>query len=252
MVRNGSTGPAVFMLALALGFAVRASPPPDIHELTRKFDDLYRSSSAIGRIELIAKTETQTRHLRMRLWSKGKDKALIVIDEPPREAGTTTLKVDHNLWNYLPKISRTIRIPPSMMLSSWMGTDFTNDDLVKESSFENDFDTKLTGRSADPAGWLVTMTVKPGIVGRWQKIEWVASDDKLLPLRARYYDRKGRLARTLLFTEVKKMGGKEIPTKLTLKSEDQPGHETEFSYLDMKFDSPVPDNLFSLSELERH
>jgi outer membrane lipoprotein-sorting protein len=186
----------------------------------------------------------------MRVWSKGKDKSLIIIDEPAREAGTATLKVGNNLWNYLPKISRTMRIPPSMMLSSWMGTDFTNDDLVKDTSYERDFDTRIAGRSNDPNGWKGVMEVKPGVVGRWQKIEWVVNEEGTLPVVAQYYDRKGRLARTMRFTDVKMMGGRKIPTRVLLETVDQPGHLTELRYLDMKFDVKLPDSLFSLSQLE--
>ncbi len=227
-----------------------AADMPKVEDVIRNLDDLYRTSASTGHVELIAKTETQTRHLKMRVWSKGKDKSLIIIDEPAREAGMATLKVGNNLWNYLPKISRTIRTPQSMMLSSWMGTDFTNDDLVKDTSYERDFDTKIVGRSNDPNGWTGVMEVKPGVVGRWQKIEWVVNEEGTLPVVARYYDRKGRLARTMRFTDVKMMGGRKIPTRMQLETVDQPGHLTELRYLDMKFDVEIPDNLFSLSQLE--
>jgi outer membrane lipoprotein-sorting protein len=228
-----------------------AAEKPTVKQLVHLMDDLYRSSGSSGHLELTAKTETQDRHLKMRIWTKGQDKALIVIDEPAREAGTATLKVGNNLWNYLPKISRTIRIPPSMMLSPWMGTDFTNDDLVKDTSYANDFTTKITGRSQDPHGWLAVMEVKPGVVGRWQKIEWVVNDEGTLPLLGRYYDRKGRLARVMKFDEVKELGGRAIPTHLSLESVDQPGHQTDIRYLDMQFNLNLPDSVFSLSQLER-
>jgi outer membrane lipoprotein-sorting protein len=235
----------VLLMANAL-----AADMPRVEDVIHNLDDLYRTSASTGHVELIAKTETQTRHLKMRVWSKGKDKSLIIIDEPAREAGTATLKVGNNLWNYLPKISRTMRIPPSMMLSSWMGTDFTNDDLVKDTSYERDFDTRIAGRSNDPNGWKGVMEVKPGVVGRWQKIEWVVNDEGTLPVVAHYYDRKGRLARTMRFTDVKMMGGRKIPTRVLLETVDQPGHLTELRYLDMKFDVKLPDSLFSLSQLE--
>jgi outer membrane lipoprotein-sorting protein len=225
---------------------------PSVQAIVQKLDDLYRSSSSIGHIEPLSKTETQTRHLKMRMWSKGiRDKTLIIIDEPAREAGTATLKVGQNLWNYLPKISRTIRIPPSMMLSSWMGTDFTNDDLVKDTSYQDDFTASAPVPSETPPGWTVTMTVKPGIVGRWAKIEWTVSDGKWLPVEAKFYDRKGRLARTIKYSDIKELGGRELPTRMTLDSVDQPGHQTEIHFLDMKFNANVPDSRFSLSELER-
>lgn len=246
---------AVFLLCLLIPVlrAVNAVPAemPKVEDVVRRLDDLYRTSASTGHVELIARTETQTRHLKMRVWSKGKDKSLIIIDEPAREAGTATLKVGNNLWNYLPKISRTIRIPPSMMLSSWMGTDFTNDDLVKDTSYERDFDTRIVGRSADPKGWTGVMDVRPGVVGRWQKIEWVMNEEATLPVLARFYDRRGRLARTMRFTDVKVMGGRRIPTRVLLETVDQPGHQTELRYLEMKFDVKLPDSLFSLSQLER-
>lgn len=231
--------------------AATTQQPPSYKEVSRTLDELYRSSSSTGRMELISKTSTQTRTLKMRVWSKGKNKTLIVIDDPPREAGIATLKVDNNIWNYLPKISRTIRIPPSMMLSSWMGTDFTNDDLVKESQYEDEFDVAPGLESKEPPGWLYVMTVKPGIIGRWQKIDWVVRKDNLLPVQAKYYDRKGRLARIMYFSDVKLLGGKTIPTKLVLQPVDEPDRRTEIRYLDMTFDAKVPDSKFSLSELER-
>jgi hypothetical protein len=98
-----------------------------------------------------------------------------------------------NLWNWLPRIARTIRVPPSMMLASWMGTDFTNDDLVKESSLRKDFEPKVEQRSDDPPGWWIGLTVKPGVVGRWARIELLVGDDDL---PERHFD-LGRLARAL-------------------------------------------------------
>jgi hypothetical protein len=98
--------------------------PPDVEALLARLDDLYRSKSSIARIDIQVTTPRSTRSLRLKAWTRGEDEALIVIEAPPRDEGTTTLRVGPNLWNYLPRIARTIRIPPSMMLGSWMGTDF--------------------------------------------------------------------------------------------------------------------------------
>ena len=242
---------ATLLISLCTISLARAANPPSASAISAMFDELFRSSSSTGKMELISKTETQSRHLKMRIWTKNKNKALIIIDEPAKEAGITTLKVDQNLWNYLPKIARTIRVPPSMMLSPWMGTDFTNDDLVKDSSYEHDFNISFESRSTQPQGWSYLLKVKPDIVGRWEKIEIIVDDEGKLPLLARYFDRKGRLARTMTFEEPKKFGDRTIPTRLILNSVDQPGHKTEIHYLEMKFDSPISDSRFSLSELER-
>jgi outer membrane lipoprotein-sorting protein len=186
----------------------------------------------------------------MRFWAEGEDKALMVIDAPPRDAGTATLKVDNNLWNYLPKISRTIRVPPSLMMGSWMGSDLTNDDIVRGSSYRDDYDAKSVVWSEDPPGWKVAMVAKPDVVGLWNAVEIVFDAKSHLPVRARFYDRKDRLSRTMLFDEVKTLGGRRVPTRLVITPEREEGRSTVFRYLDATFDAHIPEDTFSLSHLE--
>ncbi|HEY7728048.1 MAG TPA: outer membrane lipoprotein-sorting protein [Candidatus Eisenbacteria bacterium] len=237
----------------APGFALPAyadAAPPDVDALLAFLDDLYRSKSSTATMEIQAVSPRTARSLRLRAWTRGMDDALILIEEPPREAGTATLRVGKNLWNYLPRIARTVRIPASMMLGSWMGTDFTNDDLVKESSLRLDYTATIGGRSESPSGWWLTLEVKPGVVGRWSRIDLLVGDDRL-PVEERHYDRKGRLARVMRFDEVKTMGGRRIPTHLVLTPTDEPGRKTELRYLAIAFDVKLPDDTFSLSRLER-
>ena len=224
---------------------------PDVDRLLRSYDDLYDSTGTIARVEISIVTPKKTRTLRLRLWGKGEDKALIVIDAPPRDAGTATLKVDRNLWNYLPKISRTIRVPPSMMMGSWMGSDLTNDDLVRDSSYEDDYESEVVGRSEDPPGWKVRMNARPDAVGLWNTVEMVFSYDDWLPVMAQFFDRKDRLSRTMRFEDVKVLGGRRIPTLISIVPEREEGRRTEFRYLDVQFDVKLSDDMFSLSRLER-
>ena len=246
---------ALLCLWLAPAAAAEPPAPPTVDEIVKKLDDLYRSKSSIARMDITVAGPRTSRTMRVKAWTRGQDHALLVIEAPPREAGIATLRVGDNLWNYLPKVSRTIRVPASMMLGSWMGTDFTNDDLVRESSYEKDFTTRLDGRSESPPGWKLTLEARPGIVGRWAKIELVV-DDALLPLVERFFDRKGRLARTMTFDDVKPMPpgpkGRNIPTRMTLTPTDLEGQKTEMRYLDVQFDVDVPDDTFSLSRLEQN
>jgi outer membrane lipoprotein-sorting protein len=223
----------------------------DLEAVVRHFEDLYRSDSSISTVELTVVRPRRTRTMTMKVWTRGRDKALIVIEEPVREAGTATLKVDANLWNYLPRIKRTIRIPPSMMLASWMGTDFTNDDLVRESSYIDDYEYRLAGPSDEPVGWVVRFDAKPDLVGLWSRIELVLSQDGTIPLQARYYDRRERLSRTMRWDEVREFDGRRLPARMKLQPEDEPGHRTEMRYLAIQFDVDVPESTFSLSYLER-
>ncbi len=255
---TGAAGVLSLTLLLGVGPIARTSPPParlqqpppDVAALLRHIDDLYRSRSSIARIEIQVSTPRTTRSLRLRAWSRGTEEALVVIEAPPREEGIATLRVGQNLWNYLPRIARTIRVPPSMMLGSWMGTDFTNDDLVKESSLHDDFTSRLGARSTSPAGWWIVLDVKPGVVGRWSRIELLVSDETL-PVEERHFDRRGRLARTMTFDDIRTLGGRRLPSRVTLVPADAEGQRTEMRYLDLQFDIRLPDDTFSLARLER-
>jgi len=245
----------------------------DLAAAVKYFEDLYRSRSSIAEMELTVTRPRRTRTLRMKAWSLGEEKALIVIETPAREKGTATLKVGDNLWNYLPKIRRTIRIPPSMMLAPWMGSDFTNDDLVHEASYSKDYEYGLVGPSEEPKGWLVRFKAKPKVVGLWKRFELVVSEEGTLPLKAIYYDRKDRASREITWDRVRIVDGKRIPTRLVLipldkvkgkgKGEEQEektgvsgeknreNYKTEIIYHDIDFDVAVPESTFSLSRLEQ-
>ena len=237
-------------ISLFSGTVESFQKPPDVEAILTHLDDLYRSKSSTSRMEIRVVSRRTTRTLRLKAWSRGEEEVLVVIEEPAREAGTATLRVGDNLWNYLPRIARTIRVPPAMMLGPWMGTDFTNDDLVKESSLHKDFVSRVERRSEDPKGWWLTLEVKPEVVGRWAKIEFLVSDD-WLPIEERHFDRKGRLARTMRFDEVKTLGGRRLPARLVLTPTDVEGQSTELRYLEIDFDVPIADDTFSLSRLEQ-
>ena len=190
VIRSWVVGLLIALGALP-GASLHAGPrPPDVNAVLAKLDDLYKSSGSIGKVEMTVVRPGSTRTLVMRVWTRGEDRALIIIDSPAREAGTATLRVGQNLWNYLPRIARTIRIPPSAMLSPWMGSDFTNDDLVQESSYREDYNARITGRSTDPPGWQLRLDAKPDTVGLWRRIDLVVSDDGWLPVVERHYDRR--------------------------------------------------------------
>ena len=250
---NRALGPFVIACLVAWMPAATArglQRPPDVDALLARLDTMYRSSSSIARIEVVVVTPRTTRSLRMKAWTRGEDESLVVIEAPSREEGTATLRVGENLWNYLPRIARTIRVPPSMMLGSWMGTDFTNDDLVKASSLRKDYTARIDHRSTSPEGWWLTLDVKPDVVGRWSRIEILVSDDTL-PIEEHHFDRKGRLARTMRFDEIKPIGGRRLPAHLTLTPADIEGQRTEMRYLDIEFDVTLPGDTFSLARLER-
>ena len=224
---------------------------PTAESLLKRFDEMYQSTGTSARIEIEITRPNKTRTMRMRTWSEGEDKALVIVDAPARDAGTATLKVGRNLWNYLPKISRTIRVPPALMMGSWMGSDLTNDDLVRESSYAEDYSATLVGPSEDPPGWLVEIKAKPGVPGLWEKVELVFSRAEQLPVLSRYYDRKGRLGRTMWMQGIEKVGDRFIATRIIIEPEREEGRRTVLTYLHVEFDVELDESLFSLGQLER-
>ncbi|HET7041001.1 MAG TPA: outer membrane lipoprotein-sorting protein, partial [Gemmatimonadales bacterium] len=187
-------------------------------EIVDHVDRLLRGASSEGRLTMRITTRQWTRSLDLRIWSLGTDYALVQVLAPEREAGTATLKAATDVWNYLPRVDRTIKIPPSLMMGSWLGSHFTNDDLVKESRMVDDYDVTLSfdGTRDSVAVWELTLVPKPDAAVVWGKVvERVRKRDQM-PLWARYYDDAGHLARTLTFDDFAVMGGRLVPARLTV------------------------------------
>ena len=225
----------------------------DPRAIIDRADRILRGDSSHGQVEMTVITKRWKRTLELEIWSEGTDKALIQILQPKKEAGTVTLKVKNDIWNYLPKIDRTIRVPSSMMMGAWMGSHFTNDDLVKGSRLIRDYDIELTfqgEREGTPVYELVLIP-RPQAPVVWGRILYRIRRADLMPLWARYYDEDGELKRILSFEEFKQMGRRVIPSVLKLVPADKPEEYTQMTYRWIEFDLPIPDRTFSLSALRR-
>ena len=132
-----------------------------------------------------------------------------------------------------------------------MGTDLTNDDIVRDASYEEDYVSELLGPSTEPPGWKVALAARPDAVGLWNRVEMIFGYDHQLPILARFFDRKDRLSRTMEFSEIKELGGRVIPTVLLVIPEREEGQYTELRYLEAEFDVEIDDGFFSLAQLER-
>jgi outer membrane lipoprotein-sorting protein len=221
-------------------------------ELSRRLDRLYRSDTSHGFMTMKVKTADYERSLKMEVWSRGMDDTLMRIISPPKEEGTSTLKKGREMWNYLPKIDKTIRIPPSMMMSSWMGSDFTNDDLMRETSWETDYEVSFA--QDPPSGQIGLVYIpKEGAPVTWSKVVGYMLADSLLPVSMEYYDEKGRKVRVMNFHDIGVLGGRTLPKRMTLTplSEDKVGNFTEVVYGEMSFDVKLDPETFSLASLRK-
>ena len=227
-----------------------AQTDPRVLEIIDEVDRLMRGESSTGRMRMEIDTENWSRSLEMSVWSLGTEYSLIRVESPPREAGTATLKVENEVWNYLPRADRTIKIPPSMMLGSWMGSHFTNDDLVKESRLIEDYDIVIShdGSRDGEDVWEFTLTPKPDAPVIWGRIEQQIRKRDRMPIWARYHDEDGSLVRTMNFSDFRVLGGRTLPTRMVMEPTD--GEErTVVIYLELEFDVGLEEDFFSLRNL---
>ena len=224
---------------------------PSMDEVIDHLDELYRSSSSHSVMTMTVVRERGTRELTMESWSRGEDDALIVIRSPAREAGTATLMTEDGLWNYAPRADRLIRIPSGLLSESWMGSHFTNDDLMRETSYDEDYDTELSwGEHEGDRRLLVTMTPKPDAPVVYTRVLFYLTPDRWTPTRQEFYD-EGELIRYMTFDRVETVDGRPIPMRMTLQPTDEPDERTVVEYEELDFDVRVDDDLFTRRGLRR-
>lgn len=243
---------------LLLGLLTFASPAnagdsDRVSRLLAEIDDLWRGQSSHAITTMQVKTEHYTRSMRMEGWSKGKEKTLIRILAPLREKGTATLKSGSNIYTYLPKTDRTIKLTSGMMMGSWMGSHLTNDDLVKEARLEEDYDAEISFEGERDGQDIIEFTLipKPDAAVVWGKLELIIDGDSHNPIVEYYFDEDMQLARTIEFSDLRQLAGRLRPAVMTVTPADKPGEFTQFVYQQLKFDIELDDQLFSLSSLKR-
>jgi outer membrane lipoprotein-sorting protein len=251
--------PRLFLLFFALWFSVSLGVCPvwgetlTASDILDKVDDLYRGTSSYGMMTMEVVTAHWKRTLSLEFWSKGKDKSLIRILAPLKEKGTATLRAGNEIWNYLPKVNRVIKLPSSMMSASWMGSHFTNDDLVKESRFTDDYDCKITFQGVRKGENVIELSCipKPDAPVVWGKVEILVQRSDYLPIVMHYYDEGLRPARTMTFSKFMKMSGRTLPAVLTLVPVDKPREKTIVVYDKITFDLSLNDEVFSIRNLQK-
>ena len=224
---------------------------PPVEVVMDYIDDLYRSESSHAVMTMTVVRERGTRELTLESWSRGDDEALIVIRSPAREAGTATLRTDAGLWNYAPRADRMIRIPSGLLADSWMGSHFTNDDVLRETSLLDDHEAVLAWANQDGRRYLeVTMIPDPDAPVVYTRLVYLLDPDVWVPRRAEYFD-QGELVRTMTFDQVQLVASKRIPMRMVLQPADEPDERTVIVYGLLQLDVPVDGDLFTRRGLRR-
>ena len=224
----------------------------DSTKIIKKVEDNLNGKTAFMKISMIVKTKRIKRKIQMNIWSEGNEKSFIQITYPKKDKGITFLKIDNQMWQYVPRIERVIKIPSSMMLQSWMGSDFSNDDLVKESSIAKDYTHILSNESNST--YEILLKPKEDATVVWGKVVMIVSKKYLLPIKVDYFDEDGTLIRELLYKKVKKIQDRFYPTywEMNPKTKEKEKHQTIVEINKAEFDKNIDKSYFNKSALKRY
>ncbi|HCR53307.1 MAG TPA: outer membrane lipoprotein-sorting protein, partial [Cytophagales bacterium] len=218
------------LVIILIGFKVDAQTA---REIMQRVDDKVRGTSNRSEMKMTIVRPDWKREVTMKGWSLGTEYSLILITGPARDKGQAFLKRDNEMWNWQPSIDRVVKLPPSMMLQSWMGSDFTNDDLVKESSVVNDYthsldqDSVIEGKKV----YKIVLTPKPDAPVVWGKVVCFIEKEDYNQLLVKYYDEDNYLVSTMILSDIREMGGRTLPTRMEMIPADNPKQKTVIEYI---------------------
>ncbi|MBD3419076.1 MAG: outer membrane lipoprotein-sorting protein [Chitinivibrionales bacterium] len=216
-------------------------------------DQKMRGTTSTSSMSMTVKRPDWQRSISMQTWSKGDSFSLVLITAPPREEGQVFLKRHTNMWNWIPRISRMVKIPPSMMSQSWMGSDFSNNDLLRESSIVTDYEHAKAG--VEPVDsfvcWKLKLTPKPQAPVVWTSVHAWIDTSLFVEVKADYFSGDRQLAETMHFSRVRSMDGRMIPTRFTLIPHDKQHHRTVMDIESIDFNVKLDDKFFSKQNARR-
>ena len=237
----------LFLLILSCPVAFSDDSSTEARKIIEDMEFLYRGVASRATLTMTVITPRHKRTLKMSSASLGQDYALFRILEPKKESGISTLKREQEMWNYFPKINRVIKVPPSMMMGSWMGSDVTNDDLLRETELIDAYDLSMKVSESD---YHITLSPKSDTVTVWAKIDYIVDRKEMLPKQQIFYDERDRKIRRMEFSEKKDFEGTLLPARISVIPINKPGYKTIVEYTSLNFDPPdVKKNMFTRRNL---
>ena len=226
---------------------------PDAKEIIKKADERMRGTSSYAQLTMEIVRPEWKRTMSLKSWSKGSDYALVYVVSPVKDKGTVSLKIGNEMWNWLPSIERSIKVSPSMMMQSWMGSDFTNDDLIRQSSIVNDYTHRIVAEEKfqNVSCYKIELIPHPDAPVVWGKIITWISKDQFNQLKAEYYDEDGALINVMTGYDLKNLDGRLLPTRWEMVPADEPGKKTVMVYNSIDFDVPLGVDFFSKQNMRR-
>ncbi|EOG1476720.1 outer membrane lipoprotein-sorting protein [Vibrio parahaemolyticus] len=235
-----------FLLFTSLSYAESA------FDIVQKSDQAMRGKSSYSEATMEIVRPEWTRSMTMKSWTKGTELSLVLVTAPAKDKGSASLKRHREMWNWVPSIERVIKIAPSMLSQSWMGSDFTNDDLINQSSIVVDYQHALLGNDSFEGDkvWVIEATAKPDALVVWNKVTLWISQSTYLQRKVEFYDEFDERVNVLTTYDVKELGGRKIATRMEMKPVDKPGNKTIFTTHQAQFDFNINDDFFSQQQMK--
>ncbi|EHK2923767.1 TPA: outer membrane lipoprotein-sorting protein [Vibrio parahaemolyticus] len=236
----------LFLLFTSLSYAESA------FDIVQKSDQAMRGKSSYSEATMDIVRPDWTRSMTMKSWTKGTELSLVLVTAPAKDKGSASLKRHREMWNWVPSIERVIKIAPSMLSQSWMGSDFTNDDLINQSSIVVDYQHALLGNDSFEGDkvWVIEATAKPDAPVVWNKVTLWISQSTYLQRKVEFYDEFDERVNVLTTYDVKELGGRKIATRMEMKPVDKPGNKTIFTTHQAQFDFDINDDFFSQQQMK--
>ncbi|AYF22421.1 outer membrane lipoprotein-sorting protein [Vibrio parahaemolyticus] len=236
----------LFLLFTSLSYAESA------FDIVQKSDQTMRGISSYSEATMEIVRPDWKRSMTMKSWTKGTELSLVLVTAPAKDKGSASLKRHREMWNWVPSIERVIKIAPSMLSQSWMGSDFTNDDLINQSSIVVDYQHALLGNDSFEGDkvWVIEATAKPDAPVVWNKVTLWISQSTYLQRKVEFYDEFDERVNVLTTYDVKELGGRKIATRMEMKPVDKPGNKTIFTTHQAQFDFDINDDFFSQQQMK--
>lgn len=221
-------------------------------DIVQKSDQAMRGKSSYSEATMKIVRPDWSRSMTMKSWTKGTELSLVLVTAPAKDKGSASLKRHREMWNWVPSIERVIKIAPSMLSQSWMGSDFTNDDLINQSSIVVDYQHQLLQSETFDGDkvWVIDALAKPDAPVVWSKVRLWISQTSFLQRKVEFYDEFDELVNVLTTYDVQTLGGRDVATRMEMQPIDKPGNKTVLITREAQFDFDIDDNFFSQQQMK--
>jgi len=232
------------------GLSLNAQNAKDI---VKKMDDKLQGNSNKSEMSMTIVRPKYTRTIEFKNWSLSRDYFMTIVTAPAKDKGQVFMKFKTEMWSFNPSINRMIKLPPSMMSQGWMGSDYSNDDLVKQSSIINDYTHTLLGDEIIDGSNCYKIEMIPSATANvvWGKVVTWIEKENFISLKTEYFDEEGYIVRSELGKQIKAFDGRKLPSIMEIIPADEPQNKTVITIISIDFDIEIDESFFSQQNMKR-